>query len=1065
MRSEASRTESTPLLPLHQRDIHFGDLPHPPAKPQLDNGIVELAPAPLPQSVGDNLGEKLGTFDGVFIPTTLNVLSILMFLRFGFIIGQAGFLGTIAMLIIAYTINVLTTLSISAIATNGVVRGGGAYYMISRSLGPEFGGSIGVVFYIGQVLNAGLNVVGFCVPLISNFGKESGAIAKILPESYWWTFVYETLLLFFCTFICFVGPSLFARSSKLLFIVLIVATASVPLSALVVRPYLDEKFNAWYTGPSWNTFMDNMMPRFTKGAAGSEIKGRENFQDLFGILFPATAGIFAGSSMSGDLKTPSKSIPRGTLNGIWLTIVLYFFVVLAIAGCVSRELLYRDVEIIRNSNLSPILVILGEFATTLFSSLMGIIGAAKLLQAISRDMILPYISVFGKGTIKDDNPLLAIFATYLLTQCTVLLDINKIAIYITMAFLMTFVVTNVACFLLDISSAPNFRPSFRYFNATTAFAGTVLSVTTMALADRWAAVVMVALGIVLFGLIHFYSPPKPWGDVSQTLIYHQVRKYLLRLRDDHVKYWRPQILLLVDDPRTTWSLIKFCNHLKKGGLFILGHVIVAKDFHQVIPELRAQRIAWTKLRDACNIKAFVQVNANEDIVWGVRNVFLASGLGGMRPNITVLGFYDERPPLPEQAGSHEALPTDECRKESHMGMCEWVNVIEDLLMLRTNVAVAKGFLNLDIPTTRGFHDSGLVERHGKYIDLYPIQMSAQIIDAEGRTSGMSINFDTYTMILQLGAILHTVPAWHKTQALRVIAFVERQRDVAREQIRIAELLEKLRIPAETVVCSLDQNNRAYDVIVRGKTDDTGEIGQALKGSKWWQKLCDARSNPQRGYSASNLRRRPSAGQAQFFSPGKPLARRWTMSELQQMGVSHSMQATHWRRQDLLNLDSDATDDEASTVDSSESETDRTTGGERSRRESTSQPEIPSFTDRPHFDVDRLDASVGEMAVSSSPSLEASREPSREPESAAAGKLKLNFDDLPAKAQHLIINYLMRSYSASSTVIFTTLPAPPAGTCKTQQSARTYIQLLEILCQDLPPAVMIHSQSMTVTTTL
>jgi potassium/chloride transporter 9 len=96
---------------------------------------------------------KMGTFEGVFMPTTLNVLSILMFLRFGFILGQMGILGTLFLLLISYGINLLTTLSISAISTNGTVRGGGAYYMISRSLGPEFGGSIGVVFYIGQVLN------------------------------------------------------------------------------------------------------------------------------------------------------------------------------------------------------------------------------------------------------------------------------------------------------------------------------------------------------------------------------------------------------------------------------------------------------------------------------------------------------------------------------------------------------------------------------------------------------------------------------------------------------------------------------------------------------------------------------------------------------------------------------------------------------------------------------------------------------------------------------------------------------------------------------------------------
>lgn len=153
---------------------------------------------------------KLGTFDGVFIPTTLNVLSILMFLRFGFILCQSGILGMFGLLIVSYAIDLLTTLSISAIATNGTVKGGGAYYMISRSLGPEFGGSIGLVFYVGQVLNAGMNVVGFCEPFLQNFGNENGLIAKIMPEGKIWMLIYSTILLLLCSGIS-LKQSLFAK--------------------------------------------------------------------------------------------------------------------------------------------------------------------------------------------------------------------------------------------------------------------------------------------------------------------------------------------------------------------------------------------------------------------------------------------------------------------------------------------------------------------------------------------------------------------------------------------------------------------------------------------------------------------------------------------------------------------------------------------------------------------------------------------------------------------------------------------------------------------------------------
>lgn len=289
---------------------------HKHAKKQ-SQGDPALTPrmGSLPRPVGGH--EKLGTFSGVFVPTTLNVLSILMFLRFGFILGQSGVLGMmgktsaykslvfpwifdadaafrhLGMLVASYAINLVTTLSISAIATNGTVRGGGAYYLISRSLGPEFGGSIGIVFYLGFVFNTGMNAVGLIDCLKHNFGQSSGDMAQWLPEGFWWDYLWASLVLIICTGICLAGSSLFARCSNGLLVILLVATFSIPFSSLVVKPFESRKLGVEYTGLSFETFKGNLLPRLTKGADGSQLKGKENFQDLFGILFPATGGIFA----------------------------------------------------------------------------------------------------------------------------------------------------------------------------------------------------------------------------------------------------------------------------------------------------------------------------------------------------------------------------------------------------------------------------------------------------------------------------------------------------------------------------------------------------------------------------------------------------------------------------------------------------------------------------------------------------------------------------------------------------------------------------------------------------
>lgn len=197
------------------------------------------------------------------------------------------------MLVACYLINLVTTLSVSAIATNGTVRGGGAYYLISRSLGPEFGGSIGLVFYIGLVLNTGMNAVGLVDCITQNLGANSGNWDNWVPEGYWWNYLWATIVLIICTGTCLAGSNAFAKASTGLLVILLVSTLSIPMSALFMRPFESRKLGIEFTGLSIETLRGNLVPRFTKGAVGSQIKGKENYRDLFGILFPATSGIFA----------------------------------------------------------------------------------------------------------------------------------------------------------------------------------------------------------------------------------------------------------------------------------------------------------------------------------------------------------------------------------------------------------------------------------------------------------------------------------------------------------------------------------------------------------------------------------------------------------------------------------------------------------------------------------------------------------------------------------------------------------------------------------------------------
>ncbi|CAN3477290.1 vacuolar cation-chloride cotransporter 1 [Diutina catenulata] len=816
---------------------------------------------------------KLDTFSGVFVPTTLNVLSILMFLRFGFIIGQMGIAGTMGLLVLSYFINGLTVMSISAISTNGTVKGGGAYYMISRSLGPEFGGAIGIIFCLGQILNAALNVVGLIEPMLVNFGADSGVVAQILPVGYWYKFGYSSVVLFLCTSVAMVGAQLVSQTGFYLFIILFLSTISVPISAIFKKPFYPLS-PPWemlkYTGLSWETFRVNLWPQFTAGAAGSMMPPgvKENFRNLFGIFFPATAGIFAGASMSGELKNPSKSIPEGTIKGLTLTFVLYTSVILAIGSSTPRSLLHHDIGIIQTINLHSLVVISGEVATSLFSVIMGIVSAAAMLTAIAGDRIVPGLDAFSRvkksAAQKTWAGIYSIMGCWILAQVCLFADINQIATFITMAFLMTFIVTNMACWLLRIGSAPNFRPSFRYFSSKTAGLGVIMCLVAMFIVDGLSATLIIFFLLSLILVIHYCTPPSHFGDISQLLIYHQVRKYLLRLKlQMSVKYWRPQILLLVDSPRTSWNLIGFCNHLKKGGLYILGHVVISdnqqEDTVTLFKEVKKQKLAWTKLRDMLSIKAFVQIAWGPSLAWGVRNVYLGSGLGGMRPNITVLGFYDFAKhgldAFSASGGAGHLLPTDSCRSERKVSIAQWVQIVEDLVIMQATVAVAANFGELQLPTTKiqPHHfwqkykkKMKLDKSKRRFIDLYPIQMSS-INQRDDGKSVLSTNFDTYTLILQLGAILATVDEWKYNYQLRVIAFVETTSEIDEEYTRLASLLESLRIDAVIRVIALDDGTLScYNFIVKGynrtpfNMKEFNQIDAVLRGDQWWRNLCNAR---------------------------------------------------------------------------------------------------------------------------------------------------------------------------------------------------------------------------------
>ncbi|KFP89741.1 Solute carrier family 12 member 9, partial [Apaloderma vittatum] len=224
--------------------------------------------------------------------------------------------------------------------------------------------------------------------------------------------------------------------------------------------------------------------------------------------------------------------------------------------------------------------------------------------------------------------------------------LNTIAGVVTTFFLLVYATVNLACLALEWASAPNFRPTFRYFTWHTCLLGIAGCCVMMFLISPVSASASLGFLLVLLLALHYLSPSSTWGYISQALIFHQVRKYLLMLdvRKDHVKFWRPQMLLMVQNPRGSARLIDFVNDLKKSGLYVLGHVELQDLDALPSDPLQPQQDSWLSLVDKLNVKAFVSLTLAPSVRHGVRQLLFTSGLGGMRPNTLVLGFYDDTAP-------------------------------------------------------------------------------------------------------------------------------------------------------------------------------------------------------------------------------------------------------------------------------------------------------------------------------------------------------------------------------------------------------------------------------------
>jgi amino acid transporter len=546
--------------------------------------------------------KKLGTFGGVYTPSILTILGVIMYLRFGWVVGNVGLLGTLIIVTLSTAITFLTALSISAIATDRIVRGGGAYYMISRSLGIESGGAVGIPLYFAQALSVALYTLGFAESLVNVFPDLNQ--------------LYTALVV--TVFVAGVALTSADAAIKVQYVIM----GAIALSLL-----------SFFFGTSLESTQVEMW--------GASDGLSEPFWQVFAVFFPAVTGIMAGVNMSGDLKNPTKAIPVGTLAAVGTGYLIYMILPIIMAMRADATTLLAEPLIMREIALWGPAILLGVWGATLSSALGSILGAPRILQALARDRVLPrWMRFLGKGSGANDEPRVGTVVTLAVVIAAVCIgDLNLIAPVLTMFFLTTYMVLNISAAIEAFLQSPSFRPQFKVHWAFSLL-GAIGCIVVMFLINAIATVIAAIISLSIYFWLQRRALEVTWGDVRRGLWMALLRIGIYQLdqtyREEDPKNWRPHILVLSGAPTKRWSLIELADSFTHKRGLITVSTVLKRGTRDLVQQGQIERRIRNYL-DKKGVEALVRVVTAHDIFTGAQHLVETYGLGPIIPNTILLG--------------------------------------------------------------------------------------------------------------------------------------------------------------------------------------------------------------------------------------------------------------------------------------------------------------------------------------------------------------------------------------------------------------------------------------------
>ena len=631
---------------------------------------------------GDSQGKviKFGWFDGVFMRCLLNIWGVMLFLRLTWVVGQAGLVEGLAIITLSNVVTLITSISMSAVCTNGQIKAGGIYYMISRSLGPEFGGAIGLMFTLANSIAVSMYLIGFCeslmdmlVQLWPDFNGIVDSVDRINDIR-----LIGSVSLVIILALAIVGMDWVTRVQMGLLFLLLCAQVDFIIGTFL--PPSDAALAKGFVGYNGTVLNANLWSEYTV-----DDKGKQNsFFTVFAVFFPAVTGIVAGANLSGDLKDPAVAIPKGTLLAILSTYISYVIYAVMVASCSLRyasgieeeahfgtELFNETLNVTRafydcqgrdceygisvSQQMMEViaawgpLIYAGCFAATLSSAIASLVGAPRVFQAVAKDKLFPFIESFAEGWGANNDPVRGYILVFIIALICILIgDLNMVSSLLSNFFVAAYALINYSVFHASVTNSPGWRPSFKYFNKWVSLIGTALCIIVMFLMDYTTALITFICIIALYLYVHITNPNVNWGSSSQSQSFISALKAVQALSrvEDHVKNFRPKLMVMSGVPDARPGLIDFANLITKRLSLMECANIVDQDLDwKGMEAIKMRGNLWFVHN---RIKAFYAVTRNAALSDGARSAVELSGLGKLSPNMMLIGFCQKWRENPER---------------------------------------------------------------------------------------------------------------------------------------------------------------------------------------------------------------------------------------------------------------------------------------------------------------------------------------------------------------------------------------------------------------------------------